>query len=141
VGARADLDNVQKTKFLTLLGLEIRPLGRPTRSQSLYRLRYPGSVITPFSRLKLNIRFRGTCFVYFEGLRVSQTRNWHEASVSQTKDVQLSTHFLACKLCTGQAMSVSRWKLDIFLSRNLQDEFGGPSRSKSMPTGITATEV
>jgi hypothetical protein len=24
-------------------GLELRPLGRPARSQSLYRLRYPGS--------------------------------------------------------------------------------------------------
>jgi hypothetical protein len=30
-------------KFLTLQGLELRPLGRPARSQSLYRLRYPGS--------------------------------------------------------------------------------------------------
>jgi hypothetical protein len=28
---------------LTLPGLELRPLGRPARSQSLYRLRYPGS--------------------------------------------------------------------------------------------------
>jgi hypothetical protein len=28
-------------KFLTLPGLEFRPLGRPARSQSLYRLRYP----------------------------------------------------------------------------------------------------
>jgi hypothetical protein len=28
---------------LPLPGLEIRPLGRPARSQSLYRLRYPGS--------------------------------------------------------------------------------------------------
>jgi hypothetical protein len=27
-------------KFLILLGLELRPVGRPTRSQSLYRLRY-----------------------------------------------------------------------------------------------------
>jgi hypothetical protein len=27
-------------KFLTLPGLELRPLGRPARSQSLYRLRY-----------------------------------------------------------------------------------------------------
>jgi hypothetical protein len=30
-------------KFLTLLGLELRPLGLPARSQSLYRLSYPGS--------------------------------------------------------------------------------------------------
>jgi hypothetical protein len=31
-------------KFLPLSGLERRPLGRPANSQSLYRLRYPGSM-------------------------------------------------------------------------------------------------
>jgi hypothetical protein len=39
---RAGLDDVETRKFLTLPGLELRPLGRPARSQSLYRLRYPG---------------------------------------------------------------------------------------------------
>jgi hypothetical protein len=43
VGPRAGLDDVEKRKFLTLPGLELRPLRRPARSQSLYRLRYPGS--------------------------------------------------------------------------------------------------
>jgi hypothetical protein len=43
VGPRAGLDDVEKKKFLTLTGLELRPLGRPARSQSLYRLRYPSS--------------------------------------------------------------------------------------------------
>jgi hypothetical protein len=38
VSFRAGLDDV-KRKFLTVLGLELRPLGRPARSQSLYRLR------------------------------------------------------------------------------------------------------
>jgi hypothetical protein len=42
VGPRAGLDDVEKRKFLTLPGLELRPLGCPARSQSLYRLRYPG---------------------------------------------------------------------------------------------------
>jgi hypothetical protein len=41
VGPRAD--DVENTKFLTLLGLEGHTLSRPVRSQSLYRLRYPGS--------------------------------------------------------------------------------------------------
>jgi hypothetical protein len=40
---RTGLDDVEKRKFLTLLGFEFQPLGRPARSQSLYRLRYPGS--------------------------------------------------------------------------------------------------
>jgi hypothetical protein len=39
---RAGLDDVDKIKFLTIPGLEFRPLSRPARSQSLYRLRYPG---------------------------------------------------------------------------------------------------
>jgi hypothetical protein len=41
VGPRTDLDDVEKRKFLTLRRLEVRPLGRPARSQ--YRLSYPGS--------------------------------------------------------------------------------------------------
>jgi hypothetical protein len=44
VGPKAGVDDVEKRKFLTLQGLELRPLGRPARSQSLYRLRYPGSL-------------------------------------------------------------------------------------------------
>jgi hypothetical protein len=41
VGPIAGLDDVEK--ILTLPGLELRLLDRPARSQSLYRLRYPGS--------------------------------------------------------------------------------------------------
>jgi hypothetical protein len=43
VGPRAGLDDLEKRKFLTLPGLELRPLSRPARSQSLYQLCYPGS--------------------------------------------------------------------------------------------------
>jgi hypothetical protein len=39
----ACLDDVEKRKFLTLPGLELRPLGRLARRQSLYRLRCPSS--------------------------------------------------------------------------------------------------
>jgi hypothetical protein len=42
VDPRAGLEDVEKRKFLTLPELELRPLGRSARSQSLYRLRYPG---------------------------------------------------------------------------------------------------
>jgi hypothetical protein len=41
VDERAALDEVKKRKFLTLPGLELQPIGRPSRGQSLYRLRYP----------------------------------------------------------------------------------------------------
>jgi hypothetical protein len=47
VDLRTGLEDMEKRKFLTLLVLELRPLGYPARSQSLYRLRYPGSLFLP----------------------------------------------------------------------------------------------
>jgi hypothetical protein len=44
MGPTAGLDDVERTKFLTLPGLEFRPLGRPARRQALYRRRYPGYI-------------------------------------------------------------------------------------------------
>jgi hypothetical protein len=43
VGLRAGLDNAEKRTCLFLPGLELRQFERLARSQSLYRLRYPGS--------------------------------------------------------------------------------------------------
>jgi hypothetical protein len=43
VDPRAGLHGVKKRKFLTLSGLKLQPLDCPSRSQLLYRLRYPGS--------------------------------------------------------------------------------------------------
>jgi hypothetical protein len=43
VNPRAGLDNLEERKFFTLAGLEFRALGLQARSQSLYRMRYPGS--------------------------------------------------------------------------------------------------
>jgi hypothetical protein len=40
---RTGMEDMEEQKFLTLPRLELRPLGLPARSQSLYRLRYPGS--------------------------------------------------------------------------------------------------
>jgi hypothetical protein len=44
VDPRTGLDDVEKRKFSTLPGLELRLLGRPARSQSVHRLRYPGAL-------------------------------------------------------------------------------------------------
>jgi hypothetical protein len=49
VGFTASLDDMEKGKFLTLLGLELRPLGRPTCSPSL--LYYWQGVVGRTSRL------------------------------------------------------------------------------------------
>jgi hypothetical protein len=43
LGGPQRLDDVERRKILHLLELELRTLSNPTRSQSLYRLRYPGS--------------------------------------------------------------------------------------------------
>jgi hypothetical protein len=43
VGPRTDLHDMEKRKISPLLGLKLRPLGRPAHSQSLYRLSSPGS--------------------------------------------------------------------------------------------------
>jgi hypothetical protein len=38
------MDCRERRKILPLQVFELRPVGRPARSQSLYRLRYPGSL-------------------------------------------------------------------------------------------------
>jgi hypothetical protein len=73
VDPRAGLEDVEKRKFFLLPGLEIRPLGRPARSQSLYRLPYPGC--TGLGRLnKILVRkperkiLFGRVFFFFGGM-------------------------------------------------------------------------
>jgi hypothetical protein len=53
VDPRAGLDDVEKRKFFTLPGLELRPLSRQDRSQSLYRLCYPSSIFCLVSYLMI----------------------------------------------------------------------------------------
>jgi hypothetical protein len=38
MGPKTDLNGIEKRQFLTLPGRELRPLGRPARDQSLFRL-------------------------------------------------------------------------------------------------------
>jgi hypothetical protein len=44
VGPAAGMDEVEERKFLILPGSELRPICRPVRRQSLYRLHYLGSL-------------------------------------------------------------------------------------------------
>jgi hypothetical protein len=62
VDLRADMDDLGKRKFLTVPGLELPPLGSPARSQSLYRLSYPGS------------QYRGLTKINFKGIDVDLFR-------------------------------------------------------------------
>jgi hypothetical protein len=52
---RAGLADAGKRKFLTTPGLDLRPLGHPACSQSLYRLGYPGSYELVLSQIALII--------------------------------------------------------------------------------------
>jgi hypothetical protein len=56
VNLRACLDDMEKREFLILPRLELRPLGRPARSQSLYRLRYPRLTDRIYFKYKIDIR-------------------------------------------------------------------------------------
>jgi hypothetical protein len=60
VGLRIGLDDIERRKFLPLPGLELRPLRRPARSQSIYRLRYPGSC----SKMKFTGKVDATSQLY-----------------------------------------------------------------------------
>jgi hypothetical protein len=51
VGLSAGLDNVEKAKSLILLGLELRLLFSPVRSQSLYRLHYVPPHYSTFEKM------------------------------------------------------------------------------------------
>jgi hypothetical protein len=57
VDPREGLDHLEKGEFLTLPGVELLPLSRPVRSQSLYRLSYPGSYPSSGSPLNVNRLF------------------------------------------------------------------------------------
>jgi hypothetical protein len=70
VDPRAGLDDVEKRTLLTLPGLELRPLGRPARSQSLYRLRYPSSV-------EIKVKVKISLLQAVEAYRVARGQGSH----------------------------------------------------------------
>jgi hypothetical protein len=72
VDPRAGLDDVEKRNFLTLPGLEMPPLGRPSPSQSLYGIRYPGS-------------FHSNCYKY--ELLANPSRVFSDSKCKQNKMV------------------------------------------------------
>jgi hypothetical protein len=57
VGPRAGPDDVEKRKFLTIPGLKLRPLGRPARSQSLYRHEIRPKIFEANSQYQITCEF------------------------------------------------------------------------------------
>jgi hypothetical protein len=62
VGPRADLDDVEERKFVILLGLELRLLGRPACNQSLYRLQYSAYLLCEEKEKNIIAFFFWTCY-------------------------------------------------------------------------------
>jgi hypothetical protein len=66
VDPRAGLNDMEKRKFLTLPGLELRPLRLPARS---HRLRYPSSFFLVTNLIIIYVLFAVVFKVSDEGLR------------------------------------------------------------------------
>jgi hypothetical protein len=103
VGPRAGLDEMEKWKFLTLPGLELRPLGRPARNQSLYRLRYPGSSRPARSQSLYWLRYPGSSrparsqSLYW--LRYPGSPLWFSTLFKPTEVINFSTGALDFRRC------------------------------------------
>jgi hypothetical protein len=97
VGPTASLYDVEKRKLLPLPGLELRPLGRPVSSQSLDRLRYPGS------------------HFYYYFIIITLAR--------YIRDFALFSVYPSCKNCPfarcASAANVVRRDVDVFGARNV----------------------
>jgi hypothetical protein len=100
VDPRAGLNYMENWKFLTLLRLELRPLCRPARSQSLYRLRYPGSLILTLTKsffqwLFQPIRFRNhfSRTVGLLGLVISPSQSLYLNTRQHKQRINAYTHW------------------------------------------------
>jgi hypothetical protein len=72
VDPRTGLDVLENGKFLTLPGLELQPLGRPARSQSLYRLSYPGSQEYIWWHFSWRHFFLSSKRLFFDAIKISE---------------------------------------------------------------------
>jgi hypothetical protein len=81
VDPRAGLDDLEKWQFLTLPGLELQPLGRPSRSWSLYPLRYPGS-----SSNNSLVKLKPLNYVLTNSKKPVTGKHWKEKTVLDTSN-------------------------------------------------------
>jgi hypothetical protein len=84
VALSAGLD-IEKRKFSSLPGLELRLIRRPVRSRSLCRLRYPGS------------DFKSQWFVYVLHTLLFKTLNFFSGSIRAFRIVPMETGNLSPK--------------------------------------------
>jgi hypothetical protein len=92
VDSRANLNDVEKRKFLTLLGLELWPLSHRAHSQLLYLLHHPSYLQCHVVQWK-STHMSGNC-LRLQGWRVSQGRNQYETGNKQSHCCLLYAGFL-----------------------------------------------
>jgi hypothetical protein len=94
VGPRTGLDDVEKRKFLPLPELELRPLGSPPRSQSLYRLRFPSSFL--FTDTGLNCMSSVACI---ERISLGLWYQWPELLFTMFLALPLAGYSVTHRAC------------------------------------------
>jgi hypothetical protein len=98
VGPRAGLDEVDKRKFLILLGLELRPLGRPVAIPTmLSHLLNKNSV---HNDIKNEMQSQQMLSVFFcsHNLRFEHTRSTHETQILDVSAKHVLQQELRCEV-------------------------------------------
>jgi hypothetical protein len=82
VGPTTGLDDTKRGKILPLTGLELRPFGRPTGSQSLYRLRYPVSLSLSHTHTHTHTRARARAHTHTHTHTHTRKKDYGEGEFS-----------------------------------------------------------
>jgi hypothetical protein len=117
VEPRTRIDDVGRRKFLPPSELKLRPLGRSAHSQSLYRLRYPGSQLSFSIQGNRNDAARD----YSNAVSRQSTANAACILLRKNEEVKGSSSLAVGVGCTSQRAN-SRKSVDICYSRQLQDD-------------------
>jgi hypothetical protein len=114
VGLRVCMDNLEKRNFLPLPELELRPLGPPVRSQSLYRVRYPDSVRVNYSLytayLTRIVLWISEKFIYFESEHLQLEMLYVTTKIDSEVTVQ-NFRYGHIDYVTTANMSIGLWKI------------------------------
>jgi hypothetical protein len=101
------VDEVEKRKFLMLPGIKLRLLGRPARSQSLYRLRSPSRKVGEsknYGRSESNyIAGERENIVFLQGSHASATARPDTSRVEKKKTI---IRFRSDGLRQGRAITI-----------------------------------
>jgi hypothetical protein len=92
VDPRAVLDDTEKWKFLTLTGLQLRPLDHSARRQSLYRLLYRGSWCVVMAHYRVGMIGKLVCAI----LRMNYKLYWGGGGLLLIDDDDWHFYLVSC---------------------------------------------